>query len=92
MELYKYLDESEISDNSTKANRRYGKITPQRRSVIFLHTGLSAWQLGRVEVICRHGFIVVWCNKWEFGAMGFDRIPYNPILYIMEKNSELRKL
>lgn len=43
----------------------------------------STWIVGNLEVICRHGIIVVWCNKWEFCAMGFDEIPHNPILCIM---------
>ena len=31
----------------------------------------------------RYGFIVVWCNKWEFRATGFDRISHNLILCIV---------
>lgn len=38
------------------------------------------WIAGNLEVICGWCFIVVWCNKWEFRAMGFDRISHNPIL------------
>lgn len=34
----------------------------------------------RLAIIC---LIVVSCNKWEFRAMGFDRITHNPILYMM---------
>ena len=37
------------------------------------------WIVGNLEVICLHGFIVVWCNLWEFRATGFDRISHNLI-------------
>ena len=31
----------------------------------------------RLDIIC---FIVVSCNKWELGAVWFEKIPHDPIL------------
>ena len=32
-----------------------------------------------IYVVSPPVLMVVLCNLWEFCAMGFDRIPYNPI-------------
>ncbi len=65
-----------------------------RRSVISIDRsgGLIAEIIWKV--ICRHGFIVVLCQKWEFSAMGFGKIPPRPILYTIggscDEDSNLR--
>lgn len=40
-----------------------------RRSAISTGRPEITWIVGNLEVICRHAFIVVWCNLWEVGAV-----------------------
>lgn len=74
-----------MPDNITKDKPPHYELHPPYAAVCFFPGrpgGLImeiTWNPGRLEVICLHGFIVVWCNLWEFRATGFDRIPHNLI-------------
>ena len=69
-------------------DRRYGKM-PYAAVCRFRRQGSFFYSENHLEsggirgnmLTRRFGFvlIVVSCNLWEFRAMGFDRIPHNPI-------------
>ena len=65
-------------------------IRNQTAAMVHYHMRRSVISIGRPDnlmteitwkTICRSGFMVVWCQKWEFRAFVFGKIPPNPILY-----------